>query len=166
MTTTEEMTAAAKNLSEAELQLAVNQAFGVVSDELIGKAEKLVKSFRNGLAREDASRSPLKGALLLAGRADSGKKAIQNYLHYQLGRRHSGDIWRVKGERGENFAVGLSKQLDELEPIVQKIAQLVESTTGVQLSAEQQSAARMRVIQLFLGYVVRAHVAVSGRTKH
>lgn len=148
-----------KAVRPEQVALAVQHAIGKVADELVRRAEEEVADFSG---TKGTAKSPLRNVLAVATAPGSSKKVVQNFILYQAGRAQSGsEFWGLRGKKHGTVAEALVAQIDELDKLVDQVAEeacrLLKDTYA--LTQDEKRSLQMRLIQLFIGYLVRIQVA-------
>ncbi|HEY9867744.1 MAG TPA: hypothetical protein V6D08_00935 [Candidatus Obscuribacterales bacterium] len=152
---------------EDRLALYTTQAVGQVSDEIVSRVESFANRFQGAFESTEATRSPLRNVLAVAASPESGVKALQNFILYQGGRAGSGSkFWTHKDASGALLAPALVAELNKLDDIHQNVCNLISERSGEKLSNLEKNRLRLRLMQLFIGYLARTQVALSGTKKH
>lgn len=147
--------------SSEQLALAVQHSIGTISDELVRRAEEIGDLYNFKNQQESAAKSPLRNVLAVAMSPTSSKKVIQNFILYQAGRGQS-KFWLEKSARG-SIGECLVQTINELDGLVDQVAKEVQRILEHTMTEEEKQPVRMRIIQLFLGYLIRHHAASVSR---
>lgn len=141
-------------------------------DSILLKMQSIAKEFK--IADAD-KKSPFRNVLAVAVEPSSSLEVIKNYIRYQVGRKESSPIWKLK--KGDKlFAEIVVFQIDSLLEDVQLIFQNIEKSLsqGDELlsylkdsnnHAELKQELHLKLVQLYLGYLAREHTASVGESK-
>jgi hypothetical protein len=160
-TTTEiEKTKEAEQPGE-QVAMAMHHAIGVVSDQLVEMAEEIGTRFDfSSKSADQKSKSALRNVLAVATSPSASRKVIQNFIWYQQGRSGASEFWKAKAGT-ETIAAALTTSIDQVVLLSDQVEDEVKRLVGKPLSESQKRSLRLRLIQLFLGYLVRHYAAVA-----
>lgn len=159
------------------LALRINQEIGAQMDTIIEKVIVLARKYSLGESEkmEKSANSPFKNVLNVSVEPSSSLEVIKNFIRYQTGRKGGSEIWRKKG-----FADALVTDLDGLNKDVNGILERIKESYRA-LAFEEKSdlehpmvsyigsnsvgikrSLHLQIVQLYLGYLSREHIASKG----
>lgn len=159
------------------LALRVDREIGIQMDTMIEKVIVLARKYRLGEEEktENSANSPFKNVLNVSVEPSSSLEVIKNFIRYQTGRKGASKIWGKQG-----FADALVTDLDRLSQDVSEILARIKAGYVTNSSGEEtpskhslveyidgnslaiQRALHLQLVQLYLGYLSREHIASKG----
>ena len=157
--------------------LKIDREIGIQMDTIIKKVIVLARAYALGEDEktEKSANSPFKNVLNVSVEPSSSLEVIKNFIRYQTGRKGASKIWVKRG-----FADALVSDLENLSQDVSEILQRIEVTgEKYESSSEEESkhpltqyidnnslairrALHLQLVQLYLGYLSREHIASKG----
>ena len=157
---------------EDQINLRIEREISKQMDSIIKKMQTIAKDFN--IANAD-KRSPFRNVLAVAVEPGSSLEVIKNYIRYQVGRKESSPIWKLK--KGDNlFAELVVNQIDGLSNDTQETLKRVEENIAdnKEISSyldnennleKLKKELHLKFVQLYLGYLAREHTALVGEAK-
>lgn len=157
---------------QEQLELRIERQISNQMDAIIEKVNRIAKKF--SIANQD-EKSPFKNVLAVATDSSSSLEVIKNYIRYQIGRKDSSPIWKIRKDQ-ELFAMALVKEVENLNEDVTKILQRLRKAipksnplesylTDSQNRDKIERNIHLTIAQLYLGYLAREHIAMLGEKK-
>ena len=149
-------------MSQAELiekqqkALKIEEAIRLRMEILIPKMQEMAKGYN---LRDE--RSPFRNVLNVATDPGSGIEVTKNFILYQLGRTGANPNWQNffsgsdKRFEDKKFAVALVDEIDGLSKDAQAVLKEVDVNPSTDSYKEQLQQVHRRLMQLYLGYLVR-----------
>lgn len=165
-------------LVREQLTLLIERETRYQLDGILKQMQGMAKDFNIGVKGD--KRSPLRNLLTTAMDRTASLEVIKNYISYQTAR--SEDIGKVlklpsqnnRDKYASNFGTELIKALDALETdanaILDAIASTLSNDHAVREIIAPETPSReievidlhLKLVQLYLGYLVREHTALKG----
>ena len=161
-------TAATNSLVKEQLTLLIEQELRYQLDDIIQAMQKLAQDFRIGQGRKE--RSPLRNLLITAMDRTASVEVIKKYIDYQTAR--SEDVSKILGlfHGGQTFGKALVGALDNLQPDAKMMLKNIASRLPKEhplaqyltpeLHDREVADLHLKLVQLYLGYLVREHTAL------
>lgn len=152
---------------EEQLVLRLDQEISYQLDEIIQVMQSITKEFN---IDEADKKSPFKNVLSVAVEPLSSLEVIKTFIRYQVGRKDSSPIWKLKRDN-QYFADVVVKQIDGLSKDADAILKRVEQTLKEKDLLKSHIAEKriqilkklhLQLAQLYLGYLAREHTALVG----
>ena len=153
-------------MTKEQLALRIDQELRYQLDEIIQRLQKLAKEYNIGQKAD--KRSPLRNILVAATDRTASVEVIKNQIRYQIGRKEGSEVWKIE-RNGVKFGEVIAQQLDALSQDATEILKRIRETlpkdsllqtylNPKQLHREEVDL-RLKLAQLYLGYLVREHTA-------
>ncbi|MDJ0798943.1 MAG: hypothetical protein QNJ51_19340 [Calothrix sp. MO_167.B12] len=155
---------------EEQLEFRIQKAMSEQMDNVIDKVIKIAKKF--SIANQN-EKSPFRNVLSVATESGSSVEVVKNFIKYQVGRKGSSDIWKLKKEQ-ELFAAAVISDIEILlnedtEEIIEKLRKNIEKNNSLNSYVDNPSNQKelkrkihLKLTQLYLGYLAREHTALVG----
>ena len=160
------------SLAKEEFILRVNQETRYQMDSIIQDLRESSRQFNIGVKTD--KKSPLRNVLNVATDPSSSLEVIKSFIRYQAGRSERDGIWEnSKGK--SSFAEVTIDRLDQLNTDAIQILERVEVslpdnnplTSYFQTPEYQRDIEdlHLKLVQLYLGYLVREHTALVSQAR-
>ena len=144
---------------EQQRILLMDQEIGQHMEKLIPEMQKMAKNY--DLRNE---RSPFRNVLDVATDPGSGIEVTKNFIRYQLGRSGANRIWS-NTFNGKNFAVALVDKIDALREVSKTVVEKMNERLKTELDDAWLQRVHLRLMQLYLGNLVRYQVFLANEKK-
>jgi hypothetical protein len=156
--------------AEEQLEFRIQKAMSEQMDSVIDKVIKIAKKF--SIVNQD-EKSPFRNVLSVATESGSSIEVIKNFIKYQVGRKNSSDIWKLKKEQ-ELFAAAVVNDIenlfnDDTEKIIENLRESIKKNNPLNPYIDNPSNQKelkrkihLKLTQLYLGYLAREHTALIG----
>ena len=144
---------------EQQRILLMEQKIGQHMEKLIPEMQKMARNY--DLRNE---RSPFRNVLDVATDPGSGVEVTKNFIRYQLGRSGANRIWSNTFD-GKNFAVALVDKIDTLREISKTVVEKMNERLETELDDAWLQRVHQRLMQLYLGNLVRYQVFLANEKK-
>lgn len=155
---------------EEQLKFRIQKAMSEQMDNVIDKVIKIAKKF--SIANQN-EKSPFRNVLSVATESGTSIEIIKNFIKYQVGRKGSSEIWKIKKEQ-ELFAIAVVNDIhsllnedttiiiDNLRRNIKKNNSLNSYVDNPNNQKELKKKIHLNLTQLYLGYLAREHTALVG----
>jgi hypothetical protein len=170
---------------QQQLMLLINSETRYQQDEIITRIREMMKNF--GIPGAKFAKSPFRNVLNVATEPSASLETVKTYVRYQSARGDDKKIWD-KRSNGSSFSDVLNQSLENLSDdalaIIKRVEEGLEErlkNTDVEDHLDRERIQliqsyldrkrirliqdlRLKLVQLYLGYLYREHVAVANQS--